>query len=290
MYIGNLLGIPVRVSLGFLILAILYMAAGLIAPLMAVITGLFIHEMAHAVTAYFFQVKVTRIELLPFGGQAVIEDIMALKPEKEIMVALAGPAISLFLAGVSYFFITVPLGATFLYANLFLALFNLLPALPLDGGRLIRSALSTILGFKRATNYIANLGMGLGAILALAGTVGLFYQQPLAVNPLVMGVVLLLAARREKRLFYYSFVRYLLGKQGILEREGQLNAKTMVIRGDVPLKKVLSHISPHEYLVVLVSETSGEVTGMITEEQLVDQYMNQGPRYRVSDCIKTIQG
>jgi len=285
MYIGKLLGIPVRISLGFLILAVLYAAAGLIVPLAAVMAGLFLHEMAHAVVAVIFGVRVTRVELLPFGGQAVIEDIMALRPEKEIMVALAGPAVSLLLAGAAFFWRQVPLVNTFLYANLFLALFNLLPALPLDGGRFLRSALSTLFGFKRATNYVATLGMGLGGLLTLIGVIGCAYQQPLAVNPLVMGVVLVLAARREKQMLYYSFVRYLLGKQGILEKEGQISARAMIARENAPLKQVLAHISPHEYLLVLVSQEGGKVVEVLTEEQLVDQYINLGPGQQVKDCI-----
>ncbi|MGE5449909.1 MAG: site-2 protease family protein [Methanomassiliicoccales archaeon] len=285
MYIGKLLGIPVRISLGFLVLAVLYAAAGLMAPLAAVITGLFMHEMAHAVVAVFFGVKVTRVELLPFGGQAVIEDIMALRPEKEIMVALAGPAVSLLLAGVAYFWRQVPLVNTFLLANLFLALFNLLPALPLDGGRLMRSALSTIFGFKRATNYIATVGMVIGLLLMIAGAAGCFFKEPMAVNPLVIGVVLLLAARREKRMLYYSFVRYLLGKQGILDKEGQLCAKALIARDNAPLKQVLTHTSPHEYLVVLVSQEGGKIMGVVTEEALVEQYLNQGPGQQIKDCL-----
>lgn len=274
--------------MGFLVLAVLYAAAGLIIPLTAVITALIIHELAHAAVAVFFRVRVTRVEVLPFGGQAVIEDIMALRPEKEIVVALAGPAISLLLAGVFYFYRDIPLISTFFYANLFLALFNLLPALPLDGGRFLRSALSTVFGFKRATAYIANLGIGLGAVLTAGGAVGVYYQQPMAVNPLVIGVVLILAAQREKRWFYYSFVRYLLGKQGILEKEGQVIAKTLLVRADAPVKKVLSHTTAHEYLVVLVGRENGELIGTVTEEQLVDLYINQGPRLRISDCLAAV--
>ncbi|MGE5380326.1 MAG: site-2 protease family protein [Methylocystaceae bacterium] len=285
MYIGRLLGIPVRVSLGFLILAVLYAAAGLIAPLTAVMVGLFLHEAAHAITAVIFGVKVTRVELLPFGGQAVIEDIMALSPEKEMIIALAGPAVSLLLAGLSYVWRQTPLVNVFLWANLFLALFNLLPVLPLDGGRLVRAAISTIFGFKKATAYIASLGMVVGIILLLAGAAGCIYRQPLAVNPLVMGVVLLLAARREKQMIYYSFVRYLLGKQGILDKEGQLNARTMIARENVPLKRVIAHTSPHEYLVVLVSQEGGKVVGVVTEEKMVEQYINQGPAGQVKDCM-----
>ena len=95
MKFSRLLGIPIRVNPLFLLLAILYSCLGLGREIIIILAAVFLHEIAHTLVALMLGIKVAEIEILPFGGQAQIEDFTALDPSKEIYLALAGPAVSL---------------------------------------------------------------------------------------------------------------------------------------------------------------------------------------------------
>jgi stage IV sporulation protein FB len=284
-YLGRWLGIKVYLNPGFIVLATLYAVAGMIVPLLIVFACLMIHELAHAVVAGALGVQVTKVEMLPFGGQAVIEEIMAVRPEKEMAIALAGPAVSLLLAGASFWLQDIAATRVFMTANLVLGLFNLLPALPLDGGRVLRALFGSLIGFKKATLFAAFCGQVVAVLLAIAGGLLLIWGRVEGVNPVVMGIVLYFASTREKRLIYYSFVRYLIRKRGILERDGHVAARAVVTRGDVRVKTLLSQTGPADYLVAVVSSPQGHPRGLLLEENMVEAYLDKGPGLSVEDLL-----
>ncbi|HUX87315.1 MAG TPA: site-2 protease family protein [Chloroflexota bacterium] len=148
-----------------------------------------LHELGHSVQAIQYGVKVRDIILLPIGGVARFEAIPR-KPMQELRIAIAGPAVSFALA-VSLFAVASLLGAptadtTRLFdtsqgidwlalpsdlamANLILGLFNLIPAFPMDGGRIFRAALAFRLSYRTATAVAAAIGQGLALVFGLIG-------------------------------------------------------------------------------------------------------------------------
>ncbi len=140
--------------------------------------SIFLHELSHSLVALRRGLSVRRIRLFIFGGISEIEE-EAETPSDELMVTLAGPAASL---GLGVFFIAVgwPLAAALPlparmalilgFANLSIALFNLLPGLPLDGGRMLRALVWRRSGDRtRATRLAVRTGRALGGLLALIG-------------------------------------------------------------------------------------------------------------------------
>lgn len=143
-----------------------------------------VHELGHALVARHFRIPTRSITLFLFGGVAQI----AREPERpahELWVALAGPATSLLLAGL--FRLLTPSGdpvpATALMGylssvNLLLAAFNLLPAFPLDGGRVLRAILWSFLGLERATRVSTSLGHATAAAFIALGVLAIFTGRP----------------------------------------------------------------------------------------------------------------
>jgi Zn-dependent protease/CBS domain-containing protein len=144
-----------------------------------------LHEFGHALTARRFGIKTRDITLLPIGGVARLER-MPEDPRQELPVALSGPAVNLVLAGVLYLVLasqgmlepitslSVSQGSFLervMMVNVTLAAFNLIPAFPMDGGRVMRALLAMRLEYTRATQIAAALGQGLALIL---GFIGLF--------------------------------------------------------------------------------------------------------------------
>lgn len=200
--VGRILGFPVRVNLSFLLLL------GLVMVWMGGVTGLalvsvafasvLLHELGHAVVARRLGVRIKEIELHFFGGAAKMLD-MPRRPRDEIQIAAAGPAVSLVLSAALYAGAALTGWEGFFWpavVNLGIAVFNLLPALPMDGGRILRAALSGRMGHLPATELAVKISRVLAVTL---GLVGLFFGHlqlaALAVLLWVMGSAELRVAR-----------------------------------------------------------------------------------------------
>lgn len=142
-----------------------------------------LHEFGHALTARRYGIQTRSITLLPIGGVAALEK-MPDNPRQEIHVAIAGPAVNLFIAVLLYLYIDLrgtPLtdaepglaNGSFVYrlmlVNLFIAGFNLLPAFPMDGGRVLRAALALRMDHAEATRRAATVGQCIALGMGLLG-------------------------------------------------------------------------------------------------------------------------
>ena len=286
MQVGKIAGVRIRINLFFLLLCALYIALGLTTEVLLIFGAVLVHEISHAVMALVLGVKVTEIEILPFGGQAKIEDFTSLEPDYEIYIALVGPIVSLSLAGIFYFLqahITSPYLPLFININLFLGVFNLCPALPMDGGRILRALLSQAIGYKKATGKAAALGKLIAVIFILIGLYQVYFQKSGA-NYVVIGILLFWAARREGQMLVYGFMRYLVNKKGDLSKHGVLPAQQIISREDTLLKKILESTRPSYYLVVVAVDEADHLIGMRSEAELIECFFEKGPGARLRDC------
>ncbi|HXI51511.1 MAG TPA: site-2 protease family protein, partial [Candidatus Saccharimonadales bacterium] len=195
--IGRVAGIDVHLHFTFLILlgwvALSHYlqrqnwrdALGGLAFTLSLFTIVVLHELGHALTARRFGIRTRDITLLPIGGVARLERIPE-NPKQELLVALAGPAVNVVLAalflGVLMVGAELPAAKEFklvgghflaklMWINVSLAVFNLLPAFPMDGGRVLRAVLAMRMDYVRATNIAASIGKGMAWVFA---SVGLF--------------------------------------------------------------------------------------------------------------------
>jgi Zn-dependent protease len=213
--IFTLAGVPVRLHVTFLLLlvwlaALFWMRAGPSAAaegvlfILLLFASVVLHEFGHVLAARRYGIATADVTLLPIGGVASIERIPE-KPSQEIVIALAGPAVNVAIWLVLMLIADVPAmtaeaarldepGAALLSrvasANLLLALFNMIPAFPMDGGRVLRALLATRFGFVRATRIAAGVGQALAVVFAFLGLFG----SPLLV---LIAIFVFLAASAE---------------------------------------------------------------------------------------------
>lgn len=285
MKLGTVAGVQLRLNILFLLLLILYAGLGLLKEVLIIIASVLVHEIAHTVMAAILKVKVVEIELMPFGGQAKIDDFVGLEPEQEIYVALTGPLLSLSVAAIFYFLSPQPYSQEvklFITFNIFLGCFNLVPALPLDGGRIVKALLSTRIGYRKATLSIAGAGK-LIALGMIAAGMYLTWKQNNAINYIIMGIFLLWAANRESKLLSYSFMRQLIHKKDELSREGMLPSQQFVAQGQTLVKKVLNSTRPTFYILVVVVDENQEIKEILTETEMIECLLEKGPRAILAD-------
>jgi Zn-dependent protease len=155
-----------------------------------------LHELGHALAARRFGVRTPDITLLPIGGVAHLER-MPRKPRQELIIAIAGPLVNVIIALVLILFLharaavadlndlntpRVAILAKLATFNIFLVFFNLIPAFPMDGGRVLRALLAMRMSYVRATYIAGRIGQGIAFVF---GFVGLFY------NPMLIFIALI---------------------------------------------------------------------------------------------------
>lgn len=197
LHLGAYRGIDVYVHLTFFLLLAYWAVTGWQATgsaaaaamgvvfIVAVFFCVLLHEFGHALAAARFGIPTRDIVLYPIGGVARLER-MPREPVRELWVALAGPAVNVVIAAVLFVWLQVTgalvpltsLGAVqgpflerLMLVNIMLVLFNLLPAFPMDGGRVLRALLALRLPYARATGIAARTGQALALLFGLGGLV-----------------------------------------------------------------------------------------------------------------------
>ncbi|MEL6169489.1 MAG: site-2 protease family protein [Pseudomonadota bacterium] len=276
--IGRLLGSELRIHATFFLLILWIAVSAWLAggPAAAIVNIAFVlalfacvvaHEYGHALMARRYGIATPDITLLPIGGLARLER-MPEDPRQEIAVALAGPAVNVAI----WLVLAVILGARtdleslvnvndpgagfaarLAAVNLFLALFNLIPAFPMDGGRVLRAVLSLSFGRVTATRYAARAGQ---AIAFLLGLWGLTAGSPIL---LLIAIFVFVAAGAEQ-----SDVATRDMAADVPARDAMITQYEALTPGDTMATAAASLIRTTQHEFPVVDPASGQLRGMVT--------------------------
>jgi Zn-dependent protease/predicted transcriptional regulator len=245
-----------------------------------------LHEFGHVFAARYYGIRTADVTLLPIGGVASLER-MPQTPAHEVVVALAGPAVNLVIAVV----LVLLLGAKFdlsqmaqleraqstltgrvAAANVSLLLFNLIPAFPMDGGRVLRALLAVRMGYPRATRVAASVGQGLALVLAFLGLLG---------NPLLVlvAIFVFLAAGGEA-----GYVQARDHTRGFLARHAMITDFRSLSPGATAddAAALLLSTTQQEFPVV---DGAGALKGVVTRDGLIQVLKEAGGRTPVSEFM-----
>lgn len=239
------------------------------------------HELGHALVARRYGIRTKNIMILPIGGVAQLER-MPDNPREELLVALTGPAVTLLIAvllrlALYALAVLAPLapGAAFLdqlfILNLYLAAFNLIPAFPMDGGRVLRSLLALKMSRLRATQIAATLGQSLALIFGLVGFLG---------NPLLIFIAIFVwfGAAAEGNA---EAVKSVLGGVPVSRA---MRTEFHTLSPADPITRAVQYMlrgEQHDFPVV-----RGEsVEGVLTRQEVLNALQDQKPDVRVGDAM-----
>ncbi|MHB1127510.1 MAG: site-2 protease family protein [Bacillota bacterium] len=274
-------GTEIHFNRFFLLLLVAYGFLGVLPQGLIIFGIVFIHEAAHVLAGWRYGIRFSSIELLPFGGVARTEDFLEGNPEAEARVALAGPLSNLLMIILGILWHTYGKSSHelihfFIQSNAVIGAFNLLPGLPLDGGRVHRAYWASRVGFQEATRKAIEAGKYTSAGLAVAGVIS--YANGITdLTPLVMALFLYFASLREEQTARYVFFRYLNRKKGELMQKGVMSSREIVATPAVRIREITASFVPRRYHLIKIVDDQGIVIRTITEQQLITALFEHGP-------------
>ena len=247
-----------------------------------------LHEFGHVFAARRYGIQTPDITLLPIGGVARLERIPE-KPTQELVVALAGPAVNIAIAALLFLVLGglasdagtevanpgVSLLERLLWVNLFLVVFNLIPAFPMDGGRVLRAILAHRLGYARGTQIASRVGQALAFAFGLWGL--------LSGNPLLMFIALFVylgAASEAHAVQMRQVSRGLLAADAMITRFESLRPGSQV----EDAVRCLIATTQHEFPVV---DGTGQMRGVLTRDDMIRALRERGSDTPVLEVMRS---
>lgn len=292
--IVRIAGIQLRIHVTFLLL-IAWVALGS-ASAAAFVLLLFLcvvlHEFGHAFAAKAYGINTPDITLLPIGGVARLER-MPEEPKQELIIAIAGPMVNVIIAACLYVVIgarghvdpeTAMRGGDMLIGlfqiNVWLLLFNLLPAFPMDGGRVLRALLAARMTFARATQVAATVGQAFAwcfGVIGLFGIPGVMHANPFLI---FIAFFVYIGASQEAALAQMRDVSRRFPVSSAMVREFRSLPDTATLEEAVD---ALLATSQHDFPVL---DQAGNVAGILTRHDLIAALRKNDATIRVGDVMR----
>ena len=255
--------------------------------IVAVFACVLLHEFGHILMARRFGIRTPDVILLPIGGLARLER-MPEHPRQELLIAIAGPLVTLLIAASFYLYLrlqgTIPdvfslkfngesAAGLLMHVNLMLLFFNLLPAFPMDGGRVLRSLLAMKWGFPRATR----VAVALGQLLALAG--GMY---GLVTNEFILVLIaffVFLGAGAE-----LAAVEHRTAGRGMRVQD-MMMTRFQAIPVHAKLEDAVRMLLEGDQKEFPVLDNDGRIEGMLSRENLIKGLAARGPQSTVQEAM-----
>lgn len=239
-----------------------------------------LHELGHIFTASVLEIKISHIEILPFGICAKLESGIIKNPSFETATAFSGPLVNILLAGGAYVVREILPPTYFKYwedINLSLACVNLIPALPLDGGRIMRAFLTKKIGALRAYNFAVKISFIPISLLLGISVYGLltksFNFSLILISAFLLGNLCL-----EQNNISKNVLNEFLGYKIKLEKGKLTHSRIITAHQSTPARHILKMLSYDKYYIVCVVNDDLQITKILTEGEIVSALTDMGIR------------
>ena len=268
----------VKISKWIIPQIIVFLILGLKNSLFLAFFWIIIHELCHCLVALSLGVKMKQITLGPLGASLELEKLDDIGYEKEVLICLAGPLANLAIALIFYF-LKGSYDTDFIIqsfnVNLVLGLFNLLPAYPLDGSRILRGFLSTIMFYKKAHNLSMNISYFVSSLILLVFILFLFIHK-LNLSLLLCSIFIFYLTYKEKKRIMYIMVGDMINKRRKFQKNKCLESKILSVHYKQGLVNVFSMVDKNKFNYFLVLNDDMRVIGELYEDELVDGLKTHG--------------
>lgn len=278
MNIFKIRDINIKINIFMLVMFIFYSLCGYFFETSIMVLSILIHEIFHSIAARKYGIKISEVEIFPFGGIAKFENIRTITPKEEIIICAIGPLsnliiIILFLS-LRVFYFDSYLIDYIIKVNKVIFIINVLPIFPLDGGKIVRAILSLFIGYKASTIRLVYITYFLCTFIILYDilngiTVNITYLGAIAVFSIV-------AAKKEREMAAFAFIRSITEKTNELSRKKKMKVHILVCIKTINIKETIECFLPNKYHIFIIIDSNGETIGTITEGQLIEGIYRYG--------------
>lgn len=237
-----------------------------------------LHEGVHYLTARHFGYRNGNIVILPFGASLKLYDIEKCSTMEDIVISLSGPIFNIVLAvlfyAVSLKYNNIIIQSLF-NANVILAVFNLMPILPLDGGRIIRNLLSYKMIYRTANIITIYISMFFGFIF-LFYYVFCFIKGQINITFGIIALYIIYNSIKEKERIAYIIMGHIINKKNLFIKKRYIENKNLSIYCKESLLKALSLIGKNKYSIFTILDEKMNVLGTVYEGELLNGLKNYG--------------
>jgi stage IV sporulation protein FB len=268
--------VRIKLNLFFILFLFASFYTGYINQSIIIFISVLLHEIGHGIVAKLLGIKVEEIELFPYGGVAKMEDITKYGGYTEALIAVAGPAVSGIIAAIGAILSKQnEVFNTISQFNFILMSFNILPALPLDGGRILRNIMLHYMSYKQATKMMVISGRIIAIALVLYNIV-IIYRGNTSAAYIIIGVFIYMGCHKEMK---YCSYYYLLHKNNYKKAHpGKRRLRTRIINvhTDTMIRFAANQFSPSTVCKVHLLDASGQVIKVLSEADIMDAFLKYG--------------
>lgn len=273
----------IKINISFILFLFISIYLGFWQNVLVIFCSVLFHELGHSFAARLFHIKVLEIQLFPFGGIAVTENIAKYGGRTEVIIALAGPFISMLAAAAFYFFGEgLSLSSIIIRYNSALFFFNLIPALPLDGGVIVRNLLLSRESYKKATKYMTRSGKIIAIMIALYN-IDLLIKGNRSIAYIVSSLFIFAGALKEEKNCSYI---YLLNRNNKKERKLHgFPTRQLNVSGETYIKCVVDQFSPGNICRIMVHDEKGNFKKVLCEADIMNGFLKYGYYAKIKDIV-----
>lgn len=231
-----------------------------------------VHEMVHYITARYLGFSGFDIELIAVGAVLKFRDLDDATPKEDLIISLSGP-VSNIVASMIFYFLYKRFPSDDLYmlfaGNLAIGLFNLIPAFPLDGGRILRDLLNFRFIYKKSNKIMMVLSITIGALLMLL-YVYIFLKGSTNFNVGIIGLFIIISSLKEKERVSYIIMGDIIKKKYKFTKKGYIDNKNTSIYYKKDLLCAMGLFDKNKYNIFTVLDQEMKVMDIIYEEEIIN--------------------
>lgn len=266
-------GITINIDFLIFILIIVSFVAGFFIQYIVILTFIILHETGHIITAVNSGASVYRLRVLPIGLNAEIDDSRCSKYGR-ILIYLVGPLTNLSFAILLYLIYACHSVSNELiwgvYTNIWLAFFNLLPILPLDGGKIVFELLAGHFGMFKAGKQMNILSLVISILMICFGVV-IFKYTPYNASIILIGIYIFFCIKQNNKETALMNIKSFISKRSRFIAKGIYPARHIVVRQNVKLLDVIKIMDYSDmFHIVEIIDKDMHIIGVMTEQEIVD--------------------
>lgn len=276
MKLCKIFNIQIRVSYLFFLILVFSMFFNCFDQLLIFIVVILIHELAHCYVSVYYDIGISEIKFFIFGGVAKFQEHIEENSKQEIIIASAGPITNFALIFITLLVMDkfhIEKGHTiqlFLTANMVVGLFNLIPVLPLDGGRIARGILGNYFGIKRATYTVVRLGYCICILLFVIGIYASLVYNIEYIFISFLSAYIFFSNKKEKEKIDFMSVKKIVLNKKTLFNEGIMDVKHIIAMEFVDIKNIFDEFTLEQYCIITVTDATGKAIGSLSESEIID--------------------